>query len=103
VTTKGRLLSPTGPRSEHWGGGARIAENRQCAQKGETVLYQLCLYNLGLREQNTLLDFFYFLVPPKPPYILDPNGRRVGSLIGPYDEGEPLAITCMSSSGNFCT
>ena len=39
-------------------------------------------------------------VPPDPPHILDPNGRRLGSLIGPYDEGESLIITCMSSQGN---
>jgi hypothetical protein len=29
--TKRRMLSPTGPRSEHWG-GARIAENKHDAQ-----------------------------------------------------------------------
>ena len=42
-------------------------------------------------------------VPPDPPHILDPNGRRMGSLIGPYDEGESLSITCMSSQGKNST
>ena len=43
---------------------------------------------------------YSFTVPPDPPHIVDPNGRRLGSLIGPYDEGESLSITCMSSKGN---
>ena len=49
---------------------------------------------------NLTLNYLFFAVPPDPPVILDPNGRRVGSLIGPYDEGESLSITCMSSKGN---
>ena len=66
-----------------------------CIIQFQCPLLKLFFYN----SSNT--SIFWFAVPPDPPVILDSNGRRVGSLIGPYDEGETLSITCMSSKGNW--
>ena len=64
-------------------------------------VYALILYmytNVSVLTLGLYWLSFLFSVPPDPPHILDPNGRRMGSLIGPYDEGEPLSITCISAA-----
>ena len=65
------------------------------------MLYTMnCIKRFLSHTKRTHYFIFCFAVPPDPPFIVDSSGRRVGSLIGPYDEGESLSINCMSSNGN---
>ena len=43
------------------------------------------------------LKLFSFSVPPSSPSILNDKGTKVGSIIGPFDEGSSLRITCLSA------
>jgi hypothetical protein len=38
----------------------------------------------------------FFLVPPKRPLILNEKGHKVESMVGPFNEGASLRITCIS-------
>ncbi|XP_076310344.1 nephrin-like [Tachypleus tridentatus] len=40
------------------------------------------------------------IVPPQKPVIKDQNGKELRSLIGPYNEGEPLHLFCEVFGGN---
>lgn len=44
---------------------------------------------------------FYFSVPPGEPIISDERGAQIKSLIGPYNEGEPLLLICEAIGGEF--
>jgi hypothetical protein len=39
-------------------------------------------------------------VPPHTPEVYDQEGRLVKSVVGPYDEGEDLYLSCQSTEGN---
>ena len=41
------------------------------------------------------------LVPPEEPRIIDRNGDEIYSVIGPYEEGDNLYVTCEVSGGKF--
>ena len=36
-------------------------------------------------------------VPPSPPEVRDSGGFPLGDTVGPYDEGESMAITCLAA------
>lgn len=40
-------------------------------------------------------------MPPGEPIILDETGAQIKSLIGPYNEGEPLVLICEAIGGKF--
>ena len=44
-------------------------------------------------------DHFFHLssVPPSPPEVRDSGGFPLGDTVGPYDEGESMAITCLAA------
>lgn len=38
-------------------------------------------------------------VPPGDPVILDEDGKQLQGLVGPYNEGDPLTLTCQVEVG----
>ncbi|XP_076373797.1 neural cell adhesion molecule 2-like isoform X2 [Tachypleus tridentatus] len=50
------------------------------------------------RTVNTVITL-KIIVPPGEPVILDEQGQELTGLVGPYNEGEPLSVTCQASGG----
>jgi len=87
-----------GDRAQFDPSDVQLSVNGIQAQEGG--LYR-CRVDFQRSQTSNVLVNLTVIVPPDPPHILDPNGRRMGSLIGPYDEGEPLSITCISSKTGY--
>ncbi|XP_075549175.1 protein turtle homolog B-like isoform X2 [Dermacentor variabilis] len=50
------------------------------------------------RSVNTVINL-KVIVPPGDPVILDEDGKQLQGLVGPYNEGDPLTLTCQVEVG----
>ncbi|XP_022644624.1 uncharacterized protein LOC111243395 isoform X3 [Varroa destructor] len=50
------------------------------------------------RSINTVINL-RVIVPPGEPIIVDGDSKRLRGLVGPYNEGEPLKLTCQAEHG----
>ncbi|XP_076335789.1 protein turtle-like isoform X2 [Tachypleus tridentatus] len=50
------------------------------------------------RTVNTVITL-KVIVPPREPIIVDENGRQLKGLAGPFNEGQPLSLTCSVVGG----
>ena len=51
------------------------------------------------RQMVLIALFVLFLVPPRPPVIVNESGRESGSFLGPYPEGTTVRTSCEVSGG----
>ncbi|CAM1310999.1 Uncharacterised protein g5577 [Pycnogonum litorale] len=66
--------------------------------QGDDDLYKC---RVDFKKSRTITHWvkLQIIVPPDTPTVVDRNGQKLSDQIGPYNEGDPLFLTCLSDTG----